>query len=74
MIEKVKVVCVDNTYWKGSIVEGPFTIGKIYELSFANEREWCWVVTDYDRMGHYPSKMFKSLDEVRNEHLDLILG
>jgi hypothetical protein len=49
-------------------------IEKIYDLSFANEREWCWVVTDYDRMGHYPSKMFKSLDEVRNEHLDLILG
>jgi hypothetical protein len=74
MIEKVKSVCIDNTYWKESIIEGPFTIGKIYDITFANEKEWCWVVTDYDRMGHYPSKMFKSLDEVRNEHLELILG
>jgi hypothetical protein len=73
-MEKIKGVCIDNTYWKDSIIEGPFTIGKIYELTFAYEKEWCWVVTDYDRMGHYPSKMFKPLDEVRSENLEILLG
>jgi hypothetical protein len=73
-MEKIKAVCVDNTYWKDSVIEGPFIIGKIYDLSPTADIEWCWVVNDYDRMGHYPSKMFKPLDQVRNENLDLILG
>ena len=73
-MEKIKAVCVDNTYWKDSIIEGPFTIGGIYDLSPTADMEWCWVVTDYDRMGHYPIKMFKPLHEVRSEVLDFILG
>jgi hypothetical protein len=73
-MEKVKAVCVDNTYWKDSIIEGPFTIGKIYEISVRINQGWVWVATDYDTMGRYPLKMFKPLDEVRNENLDILLG
>jgi len=73
-MENVKAVCVDNTYWKDSIIEGPFTIGKIYEISVRNNQGWVWVATDYDTMGRYPLKMFKPLDEVRNENLDILLG
>ena len=73
-MEKIKAVCVDNTYWKDSIIEGPFTIGKIYEISVRINQGWVWVATDYESMGRYPSKMFKPLDEVRNEHLDILLG
>jgi len=73
-MEKVKAVCVDNTYWRESIIEGPFTIGKIYEVSVHTNSEWVWVATDYDTMGRYPLKMFKPLDEVRNGNLDILLG
>ena len=73
-MEKIKAVCVDNTYWKDSIIEGPFIIGKIYDLSPTADMEWCWVVNDYDRMGHYPIKMFKKLEDLRNDKLNILLG
>jgi hypothetical protein len=76
-MEKVKAICVKNIIRENPLddyTEVSFTIGKVYELSVAGDSRWCWVVHDEERMGHYPMSLFKTLDEVRNEHLDIILG
>ena len=73
-MEKIKAVCIDNTYWEDSIIEGPFVIGKVYDLTLTNDIDLCWVVNDYDRMGHYSIRMFKRLNEHRNDKLNILLG
>jgi hypothetical protein len=76
-MEKVKAICIKNIIREHPLddyTEVPFTIGKVYELSVAGDSKWCWAVHDLERIGHYPMNLFKTLDEVRNEHLDIILG
>jgi len=76
-MEKVKAICVKNTirdHPYDDTTETPFTIGKVYELDVYGNGKWCLVFHDQERMGHYPMNLFKPLDEVRNEHLDIILG
>ena len=76
-MEKIKAICIKNIIREHPLddyTEVPFTIGKVYELSVAGDSRWCWVAHDLERMGHYPMSLFKTLDEVRNEHLDIILG
>jgi hypothetical protein len=74
---KIKAICVKNTmrdHPYDDTTETPFTIGKVYELDVYGNGKWCLVFHDEERIGHYPISLFKTLDEVRNEHLDIILG
>ena len=75
-MEKIKAICVKNVIREhpfDDYTEVPFTIGKVYELSIANDSKWCWVAHDLERMGHYPMSLFKPLDEHREELITQLL-
>lgn len=75
-MNKIKVICVKNVirdHQLDDYTEVPFTIGKVYEVSLTASLEWCWVSHDLERMGHYPMKLFKPLDDHREELLNELL-
>lgn len=76
-MEKIKVICIKNVIREHILddyTEVPFTIGKVYEVSVpTNGSGWCWVTHDSERWGHYPMKLFKPLNQHRDELITQLL-
>ena len=76
-MEKIKAICVKNVIREhpfDDYTEVPFTIGKVYEVSVpTNGSGWCWVTHDSERWGHYPMKLFKPLNQHRDELINQLL-
>ena len=79
-MEKIKAICVSNTY-KNDILDDcritPFTIGEVYELTIVSDSKPVWVAYDEDGTGSgsvlYPMSLFKPLNEHREEILNQLL-
>jgi len=79
-MEKIKAICVSNTY-KNDILDDcritPFTIGEVYELTIVSDSKPVWVAYDEDDDGSgsvlYPMSLFKPLNEHREEILNQLL-
>ena len=69
---KIKAICINNIVRDHPLDdyrELPFTIGKVYDLDVYGNDKWCLVFHDRERIGHYPTRLFKTLEDHREEIL-----
>ncbi len=68
----MKVVCIDDRGYGGSIIYGELTIGKIYTTTSSGS-DWFSLVADDGIESHYQMKDFITLKNRRKKTIEDIL-
>lgn len=77
----MKLICVDNRINKSDLVDFDnyknyyynLTIGKSYEVDGIVNKELVKLNDDLGHVRYFPKDCFKTLDEIRDEKINIIL-